>query len=688
MDEKQSTGGQINAGAAGKAATPGSYPLGILFVHGIGDQQQGATLGTWGSALTRWLRGWLGGRRAKVGLYKAPDEHTELRVSTPGEDRTWLLAESWWAQLISAPRIGELGSWLARVAPWLAIAQVWPHTRYRFKQLTRGALAHEPWYEQLSRLLRALVSLLLLAAMMPLATMLVIAVWLVLLALRLPLPGWRARTERFARAVAASLGDSYLLVQDPLQYDRMRSKVRKDVKSLAGKCDRVAVVAHSQGAALAHDVLKELASGPAADKATAGKVRLLATVGSGIWKLTRLRDLLYGVQRGVTLAPVWGLLLMTTAMGVAVFSDKGAPWLPLNLQSLMNWPAAPQWAVVGLVLLAGAGLLTVGLWSTFKTFKKSGAFDLPKGFHSSFRWVDYWATADPVPNGPLVDWAEEPKKINGTTLPCTRKLYNTASLLRDHSAYARNYDQFWPLLAGELFDADDCGYWGRCASAQKEQIVKIIPVPGQSAEEAMPAWCQRRNRVRWLAFARTAAAVLAALALVTAPGARVNLGRSVLAACAGAALLPDGMQHACSGQLAAGGEAVGQQPPDLAWYEQWVVMIREDPAAIGGMTLAAAVLLAYVGLRALWRSWQRRADEVVVHKRHTAKLGMQGWAFGALCVALFGAVIAAVVGIPGGAGRWIAALAAVWIGFYFVLQAADTRSACRERSAPAASEDP
>ena len=34
---------------------PTSYDLGVLVVHGIGDQKQGATLTTWVDAITDWL---------------------------------------------------------------------------------------------------------------------------------------------------------------------------------------------------------------------------------------------------------------------------------------------------------------------------------------------------------------------------------------------------------------------------------------------------------------------------------------------------------------------------------------------------------------------------------------------------------------------------------------------------------
>ena len=36
------------------------HELGVLFVHGIGEQERGQTLTIWADALANWLSGWLG----------------------------------------------------------------------------------------------------------------------------------------------------------------------------------------------------------------------------------------------------------------------------------------------------------------------------------------------------------------------------------------------------------------------------------------------------------------------------------------------------------------------------------------------------------------------------------------------------------------------------------------------------
>ena len=99
--------------ASGQAA---EFELGVLFVHGIGEQQQYSTLARFGGALQRWLRRWEEGRRDEapygrvapppvvdvIAVDPHPDgadgqkqpAHAEVAV---GSDKKWLLAEAWWA---------------------------------------------------------------------------------------------------------------------------------------------------------------------------------------------------------------------------------------------------------------------------------------------------------------------------------------------------------------------------------------------------------------------------------------------------------------------------------------------------------------------------------------------------------------------------------------------------------------
>ncbi|MDQ2942901.1 MAG: hypothetical protein M3R21_04425, partial [Candidatus Dormibacteraeota bacterium] len=103
----------------------GKATLGILFVHGIGDQPQGDTLVSFGEPLYQWVRDWLEGAQEAGCLTKATVEIVDAQVrpssseeeapasarvvlttiDTNGHPETaeWRLAESWWAATLLPP---------------------------------------------------------------------------------------------------------------------------------------------------------------------------------------------------------------------------------------------------------------------------------------------------------------------------------------------------------------------------------------------------------------------------------------------------------------------------------------------------------------------------------------------------------------------------------------------------------
>jgi hypothetical protein len=145
--------------------TTGHHDLGVLFVHGIGDQQQCATLARFGGALQRWLSRWLDvATRPAASRHTTPtataavtqeatrgaedgskplapghqievvavDHHpagpgtpahaeVRLRAGVVGSgEQSWLLAEAWWAPEVTPPRFGQFVRWVVPMLPWLA----------------------------------------------------------------------------------------------------------------------------------------------------------------------------------------------------------------------------------------------------------------------------------------------------------------------------------------------------------------------------------------------------------------------------------------------------------------------------------------------------------------------------------------------------------------------------------------
>src|SRR5262249_45316408 len=126
------------------AATPAEHNLGILFVHGIGDQPEGNTLLAFGEPLLQWLNRWLhrvdGEPHGDVSVVKTlltPSKldqqvppHAELCVEfRQGEgasesSQSWLMAESWWGGDVKAPAFGQVAGWMMTVGAWSILSHL------------------------------------------------------------------------------------------------------------------------------------------------------------------------------------------------------------------------------------------------------------------------------------------------------------------------------------------------------------------------------------------------------------------------------------------------------------------------------------------------------------------------------------------------------------------------------------
>jgi hypothetical protein len=98
------------------------------------------------------------------------------------------------------------------------------------------------------------------------------------------------------------------------------------------------------------------------------------------------------------------------------------------------------------------------------------------------RWFDFYASADPVSNGPLLD-DFAPEDLY------TVEVTNAHAVLGDHTTYWKNRDEFLPQVTRELLD-----------------IARLKTRSG-AAPRAAP---RRRWRVRWRVAARWTLAVIAA----------------------------------------------------------------------------------------------------------------------------------------------------------------------------------
>ncbi len=563
------------------------YDVGILFVHGIGEQPRADTLIRFGDPLCAWIERWCSemnspGQERPVAVrasLRLPPEDSaerpcaELRVGGPTPDGStketyWLLAESWWAECFATPRYLELVKWSFGVVPWTIQSHYGTRVRRAVKRFqTAGTAGRRIW----SVIECGVDALFLLSAPFFAAALLLLASLLLLVAIP-PIPQLRAFLVKVQSKLAATIGDSYVLLSSPIQAAAIASHVIRDLEWLleTKKCRAVALVAHSQGAAVTHEALRRgLPLGLTKDNC------LLFTFGSGLNKLEELRwaqnsGLIKSAWLGLIggLVMLWGPLLM---------------WF--GVLSIGNLdPAVRGW----LALIAGYLLWVIGVSITAKSpaFKEDD-FNPASRFGVALPWVDYYASLDPVPNGPLYDEDKTPPYLRGNSV----EVHNRCAVLRDHNSYWKNPDAFVSAVA--------------CAVGKLAGLALDNVQPGDT-EWLLLARLRRRWRVRWLAAAR----VLAGIALVVLPLAF----RKSLVGLGGLLLLVLSWVTE---------EVTAALPLTAETGQQLLALLQAHTTELGVLVLLGLVLAIYAVLYGLWKWWE--GDDVSkFFRRESFRLG---WSF-------------------------------------------------------------
>ncbi len=377
----------------------------------------------------------------------------EVRVTalTPGGDverSTWLMAESHWAESFRAPAFAPFGLWCLRVAPVILV-------HYFTRTVARRGCS---W-------LRCMGSLLLLPT---LVLIWVIALLAIFPAVLIPWARLRAPLLSAQRALAGVVGDSYVLLQDLPQRRAIIDRVRRDVEWMSQRCRRVVVVGHSQGAAVAALAINR------PREYMAKHVDAFISLGAGVTVLNQLER---SSENLAVIVAGW-----TGLAGAALF------WFGMMALIMVGNPVWGVVASVGVIALLGFGnRATKAVPATLPAG--------PLGAASTKPWVDFFATHDPVPCGPL------------GTLPKFSKLYqsnevhNRGSFLTDHTTYWQNAEEVVGRVASIIAQA--AGFpW-------LENAVPDVPALQCCLDRS------RRQRVGWLVFARlTAVACTAMIGIV------------------------------------------------------------------------------------------------------------------------------------------------------------------------------
>ena len=532
------------------------HQLGILFVHGIGEQPEGQTLLAFGEPLLAWIGDWI--RRAEGGpagsfeivrskltpskLGRSVPPHAEVDVQFTREKErvrtSWLVAESWWGGDVQRPSFGKLAGWMLTIGSSSILSHAtkrWQSGRSKFARVGNQVLAHAIW--------------------LPLATALQISVLLLSILAILPIPVVRRGLSSFLLLLTGVLGDSFVLLESELQRAAIINKTREALCWLAKKCDQVVVVAHSQGAAVAHHALRT---------AEPENVRLLFTFGSGLAKLEELGQMKQAPvgQRAAAFAPP--MFLTALLMAYQVYRE--------------GLDDAGEFAMlfIGIAVLFVFMIVILAAREQQKRFAESlGKLSLTS-IRPDLQWRDVYSSHDLVPNGRL---APEDNEIAGYK---SRDVLNFRSWIKDHTTYWSNPCEFIPRVAQAIDETAKLGLFSGNASARLESA----------------AAAHRRN-VWWWTSTKWATWLSVVLLFVLYPDQLLAFGQKLVV------LMRKANLETIVERLDATARTLfpSRSPEEIA-----AIALRLTGAAI-----PIALLVGYrPGYRLLWQWWDKRQLEAAI----------------------------------------------------------------------------
>jgi hypothetical protein len=585
-----------------------------------------------------WLEyRWYGSRVDLVDVSVAeagPDHPAQARIvfrqGGHSSKVSWLIAESCWFETYRRPGFYEFMRWALWVLPIAIIIHFAPAYRRAWAAF-EGARNEQPtevpqtiqeivqefWraplWKSLGRLFGVQIKLAL-AALLGI----VIQVLLAVVAVTALVPG---PTRSFAgwvqRKISATIGDSFLFVTSPITGAAIFTRVKKDLDWLSAQCDRVIILAHSQGAAVSYRVIaRQFWEGQ-----TYQNVHALITYGSGLRKLF---DLETNVKGGYEKAvPGFWIIVCSWAIVTAVLMSA---LIALFLSGIISW-----WiALPG--LLVGGVLEMVPL----VTFSSPGFYQDPQVL--PIPWYDLYSSHDPVPNGPI-DVAlpfGESDRIGAASKrdlaefnSRQRVVVNWRSILSDHTSYWSSRDDFIGHIAAILGEASNMPIGGGVLDGNWMKVSRD----------------RRLWRVTWLSRCRAVAA-LASLSILFWPLSMLEpaAGRVRESAATAAANLP---------------ERLAAWMPDAALVPDWLL-------GAGGLVLAT-YLICLVAL-ASWISWERQDLTRFFKGEPYPSVGVAGWVFALGWVGVL--VSAPAYALAHVHSNWWDVLAVLWAPFILAVWSA------------------
>jgi hypothetical protein len=361
-----------------------------------------------------------------------------MRAHKTGDihDSHALMAEAWWVRDSIQPTYAELRTWIREALPATLMAH------------SASLLGQASSWRQGNKILTAFFLLecgVKLVVLPPVYMAIALLAQVILLPIGLlgvlPLPFVQKASRGIIGAMMGTLGHSHALQTSPIRRNAIVQRVSNQLDWLRGRCHRVAVIAHSQGAEVTR-LLFQQRNQP--------EVTRWVTFGSGIAPLNLLER---ANTAGDSPRMLHGCMkICSVLMMVCLLSWFSAAWpglLPMELGEWIRriWLPLFFWALLFFFALSWLVLLR----STVLHFIKR---DPPRVRPSVLPlWRNYYASRDPVPGGALLDGGRrkrEKQKLPAEKQASEIETHNTRFGLTDHTSYFDNVEQFVAPVAVDL----------------------------------------------------------------------------------------------------------------------------------------------------------------------------------------------------------------------------------------------
>jgi len=260
----------------------------------------------------------------------------------------------------------------------------------------------------------SLIATLLFVLLAALLQVILSAAWILAL---IPVPVFRRYLSLVLQKMTLIIGDSYGLVANDTQRAAILSRFRSTVDWLQSHCEKVIIIAHSQGSAVVSEAIKD---------GIIPHPPLLLTFGSGSTKLSQLR-LCELAHSGRLTAAAW--IVPALIAGTLLWAFFGQ-----TVNGLF-------FSIFGLYAVSvGCAVAAWAAWSKTRQYPHPPG---PLKGDEQHRWIDLYATNDPVPQGALTEHFPD----CGIT---SERIVNRRSALTDHTTYWSNKTEFVSRVATEL----------------------------------------------------------------------------------------------------------------------------------------------------------------------------------------------------------------------------------------------